>query len=395
MARRRYRNAAPASTLTGGVNAAATSLVVVAVTGWPVVFPFTAVVDYGLPTIEVVLVTNVVGTTLTATRGYDGTTGVSHSAGATVQPMATAIDYDEANAHMMAATGVHGLSGTLVGTTDVQTLSNKTLSSPVLTGTATAAAITASGAVSAASAAISGAATAASVTATGTVQGATVAATGNATVGGTLGVTGVSTLGAVNSGSQAVTGNETVSGTLGVTGVTTLGVVNAASGTVTAAPGSGTAIANRDYVDSSPAAVCVQAAGQSVATSTYVPVTFSAEVMKDQITHSTSVNTSRFTPTKAGYYRVSGHVILGVANTAGIRLAEVRKNGAAVAGGTRIHSGQAGVNASPSATFDMVVQCNGTTDYIEVAVFQDSGGSLTTATSAGQASAIVISWFHA
>lgn len=44
--------------------------------------------------------------------------------------------------------------------------------------------------------------------------------TGNATVGGTLGVTGATTL-----SSLSVTGNETVGGTLGVTGTTTLAAV--------------------------------------------------------------------------------------------------------------------------------------------------------------------------
>lgn len=249
MARRRYRNASPQSTLTGGVNASATALVVVAVTGWPVVFPFTAVVDYGLSTVEVVLVTNVAGQTLTVTRGYDTTTAVSHTAGATVQPMATAIDFDEASAHINASAGVHGLTGSVVGTSDSQTLSSKTLASPVLTGTTTAAAITASGAVSAASVAASGAATAASVTATGAVQGATVAATGNATVGGTLGVTGLATAsGGVATTTLSTSGLATLASAT-VTGAAALSTFTATSGTVTATASSGNDVTNKTFVD--------------------------------------------------------------------------------------------------------------------------------------------------
>lgn len=62
------------------------------------------------------------------------------------------------------------------------------------------------------------------------VQTATLEASGNATVGGTLGVTGATTL-----ASSAVTGNETVGGTLGVTGLitATAGVTAAANQHVT------------------------------------------------------------------------------------------------------------------------------------------------------------------
>jgi hypothetical protein len=73
------------------------------------------------------------GNTLTIQRNIDGSTGQSHSAGAVVRHMAIGRDYQEANDHIEAASGVHGLAGTLVGTTDTQTLTNKTLTSPTLT----------------------------------------------------------------------------------------------------------------------------------------------------------------------------------------------------------------------------------------------------------------------
>lgn len=70
------------------------------------------------------------------------------------------------------------------------------------------------------------------VTMTGTMTTTSLSLTGNATVGGTLGVTGaatlstVSTSGAATLASAGVTGNATVGGTLGVTGATTLTTVS-------------------------------------------------------------------------------------------------------------------------------------------------------------------------
>lgn len=48
-----------------------------------------------------------------------------------------ALNKGQFDAHTGASTGVHGVSGAVVGTSDTQTLSNKTLSSPSLTGTLT------------------------------------------------------------------------------------------------------------------------------------------------------------------------------------------------------------------------------------------------------------------
>lgn len=137
MARRHYVNNAPVTTLSGGVTAIATAIPVVTATGFPVTFPWTGVIDAGTASAEIVLVTSAVGTTLTVTRGFDGSGGQSHALGAVFAHEAVQADYDEANAHVNTAAGVvgvHGLAGALVGTTDIQTLSNKTLTSPTVNG---------------------------------------------------------------------------------------------------------------------------------------------------------------------------------------------------------------------------------------------------------------------
>lgn len=126
----RYYANAPATTLASSCTSGATTVTVTATTGFPISYPYTIIVDRGLATEEVMSVTNAAGTTLTVTRGYDTTTAFAHSAGASVGHGFSAIDPREANVHVNASSAVHGLSGSVVGTTDTQTLSAKTLTSP-------------------------------------------------------------------------------------------------------------------------------------------------------------------------------------------------------------------------------------------------------------------------
>jgi hypothetical protein len=127
MAVRQYANA-PATALTNACTALATSIVVDSVTGLPITYPYTLIIDRGTASEEAVEVTNASGTTLTVTRGIDGTTAFAHSADAEVVHGITARDVREPNAHIEATDGVHGVTGDVVGTTDTQTLTNKTVS---------------------------------------------------------------------------------------------------------------------------------------------------------------------------------------------------------------------------------------------------------------------------
>jgi hypothetical protein len=88
---------------------------------------FTVVIDPDTAIEEIVDVTAVSTNTLTITRGVDGSSGQAHSAGAVVRHMAIGRDYRESNTHVEASSGVHGATGAVVGTTDSQTLTNKTI----------------------------------------------------------------------------------------------------------------------------------------------------------------------------------------------------------------------------------------------------------------------------
>lgn len=98
MPRRYYSSTAARTTLSTGINSSTTTIGVVAVSGWPASFPYTLIIDQDTVNEEVVEVTNRSGTTVTVTRGVDGTTGKSHDAGATVNHGVSARDFDEPNA---------------------------------------------------------------------------------------------------------------------------------------------------------------------------------------------------------------------------------------------------------------------------------------------------------
>lgn len=102
--RREYAGNAPPRTLTSGIDNAATSIAISDGTGWPTgaVGPFFVVIDKGLTTEEKVKIQSRTGNTLAVAasgRGVDGTSAASHSAGAAVEHVLTAIDASEANQH--------------------------------------------------------------------------------------------------------------------------------------------------------------------------------------------------------------------------------------------------------------------------------------------------------
>jgi hypothetical protein len=96
--RRQYAGAAAATTITAGINPSDTTCSLAATTGWPSAptVPFYVVIDPGTSAEEKCSAT-ISGSTLTLTRAQDDTNASSHSAGATIYPVFTANDADEAN----------------------------------------------------------------------------------------------------------------------------------------------------------------------------------------------------------------------------------------------------------------------------------------------------------
>lgn len=100
MARRYYSSTAVRTTITAGINNSATSITIAAATGLPASYPYTMVLEQDTANEEVVEVTNRVGTTLTVTRGVDGTTAVAHSINTVINHGVSARDFDEPNSHV-------------------------------------------------------------------------------------------------------------------------------------------------------------------------------------------------------------------------------------------------------------------------------------------------------
>lgn len=266
MARRYFSNITGTGTLSGAIGTSDTSVATTGFTSTPTT-PFPAVIDRGLAAEECVLVTANAGGTLTVQRGYDGTAASSHSAGAVIEHAIIAEGPNKWDAHVEQTSGMHGVTGEIVGTTATQTVTDKTHqesvyeaqnttspgSGPLFAATvdntsrtgfeADTTGIAASGK---ALVVVQSGSDRFRVNADGSVLLApsgtpTWAAdiTGNQRITGGQTVTGTSTVGALSSSGAVsgatldASGNVTIGGTLGITGSTTAADITS-SGNVTA-----------------------------------------------------------------------------------------------------------------------------------------------------------------
>jgi hypothetical protein len=107
---------------------------------------------------------------------------------------------------------------------------------------------------------------------------------------------------------------------------------------------------------------------QSLPNATYTKVTLGTEVFDTN----NNFASSTFTPTVAGYYIITGSVLVQSAASAVTAL--IYKNGSTVAEGTALPA--TGI-FSATATTSVVIYCNGSTDYIDLYAYQGSGSSVT------------------
>ena len=96
--RRQYKGAAASTTTTNALSVSDTSVTLTATTGWPSTpsVPLIVVIDPGTSSEEKCSAT-ISGSTLTLTRAQDDTTAATHATGATIYPVFSADEADEAN----------------------------------------------------------------------------------------------------------------------------------------------------------------------------------------------------------------------------------------------------------------------------------------------------------
>lgn len=133
LVRKEHVGGAASATLTASMSPSDLSFNISTNTGWPTggVGSFYVVIDPATSNEEKVLCASqstFVVTVAGGGRGADGTTAKSHAIGAVAYPCWAAAEADELNAHGAAIAGVHGAIGGIVGTTDTQTLTNKSMS---------------------------------------------------------------------------------------------------------------------------------------------------------------------------------------------------------------------------------------------------------------------------
>jgi len=116
MATRRYYSAiAVDNTVGSAINSSATTVILNASpVGLPGSFPYVLALDYDTSAEELVLVTAASGTSLTITRGFNGTSAQAHNVGATVRHVIVAQDLTDTQDHIAAGPGgVHGITGSI------------------------------------------------------------------------------------------------------------------------------------------------------------------------------------------------------------------------------------------------------------------------------------------
>lgn len=131
-----------------------------------------------------------------------------------------------------------------------------------------------------------------------------------------------------------------------------------------------------------------QALAQSLANGTLTSILFDTNDIDTDGGHSTSTNTDRYVGKTAGRFQVSGGV--GYASAGGTwRVAEIQKNGAAINQGSHIAIPNSGTtHRMPTRTLTLTL--NGSTDYVTIVGYQNSGGALNTAVTTGDQSSMSI-----
>ena len=128
----------------------------------------------------------------------------------------------------------------------------------------------------------------------------------------------------------------------------------------------------RFAIKSGPAFSVSQTSGQSFPNSTFTKVVWNSTKNFDTASCFDAVTNHRFTPNVAGYYQLNGNISFAGASVGASQI-NIYKNGVAVAGGSGIMNN---TQIGGQVAIASLIYLNGTTDYVELWGWQNSGGSL-------------------
>lgn len=101
MTLKKYSGNAAATALNGAIGTSGATIETAAATGWPTTGPYVMCIDRGLASEEKILIASRSGTTHTvSSRGYDGTSAVSHADDAVVEHVLDAVTLTESSNHI-------------------------------------------------------------------------------------------------------------------------------------------------------------------------------------------------------------------------------------------------------------------------------------------------------
>jgi hypothetical protein len=109
---------------------------------------------------------------------------------------------------------------------------------------------------------------------------------------------------------------------------------------------------------------------QTISTATWTKMAYNNALYDTNSNYSTT--NYRFTPTVAGYYEINASLTSASSATGAIGIA-IYKNGLVYQYGSFIPNSSVG----PTSVIAGLVYCNGSTDYVEIYGYQNSGGNLT------------------
>jgi len=144
----------------------------------------------------------------------------------------------------------------------------------------------------------------------------------------------------------------------------------AGTNTITLPANTGTVITTAStFASTGPAFSAYSSSSTTIPDSSFTKITYGTE----DFDTNNNFASSTFTPTVAGYYQINANFRFGTAFAATQQSILIYKNGAVWSRG----GGGGTTGLFGYLTVSTLVYCNGTTDYIEVFGFQNSGSSVT------------------